>query len=107
MVDERPEEPTEGEGDPHQSEAADSAQLVEGDDEGLVDTEGDAAVPSEEDAGVAELAAELEAAKDAKLGDAPPLEAKQCIAHTVKMISTLVAANSPPKDGRLHLSRKS
>ena len=67
MVDERPDEPTEEEGDPHHAEAADSAQLVEGDDEGLVDTEGDAAVPSEEDAGVAELAAELEAAKDAAL----------------------------------------
>ena len=67
MVDERPDEPTEEEGDPHHAEAADSAQLVEGDDEGSVDTEGDAAVPSEEDAGVAELAAELEAAKDAAL----------------------------------------
>ena len=67
MVDERPDEPTEEEGDPHHAEAADSAQLVEGDDEGLVETEGDAAVPSEEDAGVAELAAELEAAKDAAL----------------------------------------
>ena len=67
MVDERPDEPTEEEGDPHHAEAADSAQLVEGDDGGLVDTEGDAAVPSEEDAGVAELAAELEAAKDAAL----------------------------------------
>ena len=67
MVDERPDEPTEEEGDPHHAEAADSAQLVEGDDEGLVDTEGDPAVPSEEDAGVAELAAELEAAKDAAL----------------------------------------
>lgn len=67
MVDERPDEPTEEEGDPHHAEAADSAQLVEGDDEGLVDTEGDAAVPSVEDAGVAELAAELEAAKDAAL----------------------------------------
>jgi molecular chaperone GrpE len=67
MVDERPDEPTEEEGDPHHAEAADSAQLVEGDDEGLVDTEGDAAVPSEEEAGVAELAAELEAAKDAAL----------------------------------------
>ena len=67
MVDERPDEPTEEEGDPHHAEAADSAQLVEGDDEGLVDTDGDAAVPSEEDAGVAELAAELEAAKDAAL----------------------------------------
>jgi len=67
MVDERPDEPTEEGGDPHHAEAADSAQLVEGDDEGLVDTEGDAAVPSEEDAGVAELAAELEAAKDAAL----------------------------------------
>ena len=67
MVDERPDEPTEEEGDPHHAEAADSAQLVEGDDEGSVDTEGDAAVPSEEDAGVAELASELEAAKDAAL----------------------------------------
>ena len=67
MVDERPDEPTEEEGDPHHAQAADSAQLVEGDDEGLVDTDGDAAVPSEEDAGVAELAAELEAAKDAAL----------------------------------------
>ena len=67
MVDERPDEPTEEEGDPHHAEAADSAQLVEGDDEGLVDTEGDAAGPTEEDAGVAELAAELEAAKDAAL----------------------------------------
>ena len=37
----------------------------------------------------------LEAAKDAKLGDAPPLEAKQCIVMvTAKIISTLVAANS-------------
>ena len=67
MVDERPDEPTEEEGDPHHAEAADSAQVVEGDDEGLVDTEGDAAGPTEEDAGVAELAAELEAAKDAAL----------------------------------------
>ena len=67
MVDERPDEPTEEEGDPHHAEAADSAQIVEGDDEGLVDTEGDAAGPTEEDAGVAELAAELEAAKDAAL----------------------------------------
>ena len=67
MVDERPDEPTEEEGDPHHAEAADGAQEVKGDDEGLVDTEGDAAVPSGEDAGVAELAAELEAAKDAAL----------------------------------------
>ena len=67
MVDERPDEPTEEEGDPHHAEAADSAEVVEGDDEGLVDTEGDAAGPTEEDAGVAELAAELEAAKDAAL----------------------------------------
>jgi molecular chaperone GrpE len=67
MVDERPEEPTEEEGDPHHAQAADSAQIVEGDDEGLVDTEVDAAGPTEEDAGVAELAAELEAAKDAAL----------------------------------------
>jgi len=67
MVDERPDEPTEEEGDPHHAEAADGAQVVKGDDEGLVDTEGDAAVPSGEDAGVAELAAELEAAKDAAL----------------------------------------
>jgi len=67
MVDERPDEPTEEEGDPHHAEAADSAQVVEGDDEGLVDTEGDAAGPTEEDVGVAELAAELEAAKDAAL----------------------------------------
>ena len=67
MVDERPDEPTDEEGDPHHAEAADSAQIVEGDDEGLVDTEGDAAGPTEEDAGVAELAAELEAAKDAAL----------------------------------------
>ena len=67
MVDERPDEPTEEEGDSHHAEAADSAQLVEGDDEGLVDTEGDAAGPTEEDVGVAELAAELEAAKDAAL----------------------------------------
>ena len=63
MVDERPDEPTEEEGDPHHAEAADSAQVVEGDDEGLADTEGDAAGPTEEDAGVAEL----EAAKDAAL----------------------------------------
>ena len=67
MVDERPDEPTEEEGDPHHAEAVDSAQVVEGDDEGSVDTEGDAAVPTGEDAGVAELAAELEAAKDAAL----------------------------------------
>ena len=67
MVDERPDEPTEEEGDPHHAEAADSAEVVEGDDEGLEDTEGDAAGPTEEDAGVAELAAELEAAKDAAL----------------------------------------
>ena len=67
MVDERPDEPTEEEGDPHHAEAADSAQVVEGDDEGLEDTEGDVAGPTEEDAGVAELAAELEAAKDAAL----------------------------------------
>ena len=71
MVDERPDEPTEEEGDPHHAEAADSAQVVEGDDEGLGDTEGDAAGPTEEDAGgaelSAELSAELEAAKDAAL----------------------------------------
>ena len=67
MVDERPDEPTEEEGDPHHAEAADSAQVVEGDDEGLEDTEADVAGPTEEDAGVAELAAELEAAKDAAL----------------------------------------
>ena len=67
MVDERPDEPTEEEGDPHHAEGADGAQVVKGDDEGLVDTEGDAAVPTGEDAGVAELAAELEAAKDAAL----------------------------------------
>ena len=67
MVDERPDEPTEEEGDPHHGEASDSAQVVEGDDEGLVDTEGDAAGPTTEDAGFAELAAELEAAKDAAL----------------------------------------
>ena len=67
MVDERPDEPTEEEGDPHHAEAADSAQVVEGDDEGLGDTEGDAAGPTEEDAGGAELSAELEAAKDAAL----------------------------------------
>ena len=67
MVDERPDEPTEEVGDPLHAEAADSAQVVDGDDEGLVDTEGDAAGPITEDAGVAELAAELEAAKDAAL----------------------------------------
>ena len=67
MVDERPDEPTEEEGDPHHAEAADSAQVVEGDDEGLGDTEGDAAGPTEEDGGGAELSAELEAAKDAAL----------------------------------------
>ena len=67
MVDERPDEPTEEEGDPHHAEAADSAQVAEGDDEGLVNTEGDAAGPTEGDPGVAELAAELEAAKDAAL----------------------------------------
>ena len=67
MVDERPDEPTEEEGDPHHAEAADSAQVVEGDDEGLGDTEGDAAGPTEEDAGGAELSAEREAAKDAAL----------------------------------------
>ena len=67
MVDERPDEPTEEKGDPHHGEALDSAQVVEGDDEGLVDIEGDAAGPTTEDAGVAELAAELEAAKDAAL----------------------------------------
>jgi molecular chaperone GrpE len=67
MVDERPDEPTEEEGDPHHAEAADSAQVVEGDDEGLVDTEVNAAGPAEEDADVAELAEELEAAKDAAL----------------------------------------
>ena len=59
MVDERPDEPTEEEGDPHHAEAADSAEAVKGDDEGLVDTEGDAAVPTGEDSGVAALAAEL------------------------------------------------
>ena len=67
MVDERPDKPTEEEGDPHHAEAADNAQIAGGDDEGLVDTEGDAAGPTEEDAGVAELTAELEAAKDAAL----------------------------------------
>ena len=67
MVDERPDEPTEEEGDPNQAEAADCAQAAEGDDEGLVATEGDAAAPTGEDAGVTELAEELEAAKDAAL----------------------------------------
>ena len=67
MVDERPDEPTEEEGDPNHAEAADSAQVAEGDDEGLVATEGDAAVPTGEVAGVTELSAELEAAKDAAL----------------------------------------
>ena len=67
MVDERPDEPTEEEPDPHHAEAADSAQVEEGDDEGLVDTEVNAAGPTGEDADVAELAAELEAAKDAAL----------------------------------------
>ena len=67
MVDERPDEPTEEEGDPNHAEAADSAQVAECDDEGLVATEGDAAVPTGEVAGVTELAAELEAAKDAAL----------------------------------------
>ena len=67
MVDERPEEPTEGESDSHQTGAVDNAPVAEGDDEGLVATEGDAAVPTGEDAGVTELAAELEAAKDAAL----------------------------------------
>ncbi|GIR70696.1 MAG: hypothetical protein CM15mP74_19470 [Halieaceae bacterium] len=54
------------EGDPHHAEASRQRPVAEGDDEGLVDTEGDAAAPRE-DAGVAELAAELEAAKDAAL----------------------------------------
>ena len=67
MVDERPDELTEEEGDPNHAEAADSAQVAEGDDEGLVATEGDAAVPTGEVAGVTELSAELEAAKDAAL----------------------------------------
>ena len=67
MVDERPDEPTEEKGDPNHAEAADSAQVAEGDDEGLVATEGDAAVPTGEVAGVTELAAELEAAKDIAL----------------------------------------
>ena len=67
MVDERPDEPTEEEGDPNHAEAADSAQVAECDDEGLVATEGDAAVPTGEVAGATELAAELEAAKDAAL----------------------------------------
>ena len=67
MVDERPDEPTEEEGDSHHAEAADSITVAEGDDEGLGTTEGDAAAPAAEDAGVTELAAELEAAKDATL----------------------------------------
>ena len=67
MVDERPDEPIEEEGDPNQAEAADCAQVADGDDEGLVAAEGDAAVPTGEDAGVTELAEELEAAKDAAL----------------------------------------
>ena len=67
MVDERPDEPTEEEGDPNHAEAAGSAEAAEGDDEGLVATEGDAAVPTGEVASVTELAAELEAAKDAAL----------------------------------------
>lgn len=67
MVDERSEEPTEGEGDFHQTEAVDSAPVAEGDDEGSAIVEGDAAVPAGEDVGVTELAAELEAAKDAAL----------------------------------------
>jgi molecular chaperone GrpE len=67
MVDERPEEPAEGEGDPNQAEAADSAPVAEDDDEGSAIVEGDPAAPAGEDAGVTELAAELEAAKDAAL----------------------------------------
>lgn len=67
MVDERPEEPTEGESDSHQTEAVDNAPVAEGDEEGSAIVEGDAAVPAGEDAGVTELAAELEAAKDAAL----------------------------------------
>ena len=67
MVDERPDEPTEEEGDPHHAEAANSAQVAEGENEGLVATEGEADVPSGKDAGVTELGAELEAAKDAAL----------------------------------------
>jgi len=67
MVDERPDEPTEGEGDPNHAEVANSAPVAEGDDEGLAAAESDAAVPTGEDTGVAELAAELEAAKDAAL----------------------------------------
>ena len=67
MVDERPDEPTEGEGDPNHAEVADSAPVAEGDDEGLAAAESNAAVPTEEDADVTELAVELEAAKDAAL----------------------------------------
>ena len=61
MVDERSDEPTEGEGGPNRADAA------EGVDEGLVTAEGDAVGPTGEDAGVADLEAELEAAKDAAL----------------------------------------
>ena len=48
----------------------------------------------------------FETTKDAKLGNTPPLEAKQSIAHTAKMISTPVATNSPPKNNRLYVCRK-
>ena len=67
MVDERPDEPTGGEGDPNHSEAADSAPVAEGDDEGLVAAESDVAALTGEASSVTELSAELEAAKDAAL----------------------------------------
>ena len=67
MVDERPNKSTEEEGDPNQAETADSALAAEGADEGLVTAERDEAAPIEEDTGVTDLAAELEAAKDAAL----------------------------------------
>ena len=67
MVDERPDEPTEGEGESHNADAADSPQVAESDDEGLAAAEGDVAVATREDADVTELETELEAARDAAL----------------------------------------
>ena len=67
MVDDRADEPTEGEGESHNAETADSPQVAESDDEGLVAAEGDAAVVTGEDVDVTELETELEAARDAAL----------------------------------------
>ena len=67
MADERPQEASEAECDSSDAEPADSAAVAEGNEEGLATDEGDTAVLSDEGAGVTDLEAELEAAKDAAL----------------------------------------